>query len=40
MDRDRIRLPLQIGAVVIALLLGLVLAGTGLVGRMFGGTDP
>ena len=40
MDRDRIRLPLLIGAVVIALLLGLVLAGTGLVGRMFGGTDP
>ena len=40
MDRDRIRLPLLIGAVVIALLLGLVMASTGLVSRMFGGPDP
>ena len=40
MDRDRIRLPLLIGAVVIALLLGLALGGAGLVGRLFGGPDP
>lgn len=40
MDRDRIRLPLLIGAVVIALLLGLALAGGGLVDRIFGGPDP
>jgi len=39
MDRDRIRLPLLIGAVVIALLLGLVLGGAGLVGKLFGGPD-
>jgi hypothetical protein len=40
MDRDRIRLPLLIGAVVIALLLGLALGGAGLVGSLFGGPDP
>jgi hypothetical protein len=40
MDRDKIRLPLLIGAVVIALLLGLFLAGAGLVDRIFGGPDP
>ena len=40
MDRDRIRLPLLIGAIVIALLLGLALAGAGLVDRIFGGPDP
>ena len=40
MDRDRIRLPLLIGAVVIALLLGLALGGAGLVGKLFGGPDP
>ena len=40
MDRDRIRLPLLIGAVVLALLLGLVLAGAGLVDRLVGGPDP
>ena len=40
MDRDRIRLPLLIGAVVIALLLGIALAGAGLVDRIFGGPDP
>ncbi len=40
MDRDRIRLPLLIGAVAIALLLGVVLGGAGLVGRLFGGLDP
>lgn len=40
MDRDRIRLPLLIGAVAIALLLGLALAGAGLVDRIFGGPDP
>lgn len=39
MDRDRIRLPLLIGAVVIALLLGIALAGSGLVDRIFGGPD-
>lgn len=40
MDRDRIRLPLLIGAVVIALLLGLALGGAGLVDRLFAGPDP
>jgi hypothetical protein len=40
MDRDRIRLPLLIGAVVIALLLGLALGGTGVLGSLFGGPDP
>jgi hypothetical protein len=40
MDRDRIRLPLLIGAIVIALLLGLFLAGAGLVDRILGGPDP
>ena len=40
MDRDRIRLPLLIGAVVIALLLGLALGGAGLVDRIFSGRDP
>jgi hypothetical protein len=39
-SRDRIRLPLLIGAVVIALLLGFALGGAGLVGRIFGGPDP
>lgn len=40
MDRDRIRLPLLIGAVAVALLLGIALAGAGLVDRLLGGTDP
>lgn len=40
MDRDRIRLPLLIGAVAIALLLGLALGGAGLVDRILGGPDP
>ena len=40
MDRDRIRLPLLIGAVVLALLLGLLLAGAGFVDRLIGGPDP
>lgn len=40
MDRDKIRLPLLIGAIVIALLLGLVLAGAGLIDRIVGGPDP
>ena len=39
MDRDRIRLPLLIGAVVIALLIGLVLGGAGMVGRLLGGPN-
>jgi len=40
MDRDRIRLPLLIGAIFIALLIGLFLAGGGLVDRILGGPDP
>lgn len=40
MDRDRIRTPLLIGAVAIALLLGIALAGAGLVDRLLGGPDP
>jgi hypothetical protein len=40
MDRDRIRTPLLIGAVAIALLLGIALAGAGLVDRLIGGPDP
>ncbi|MFP5328937.1 MAG: DUF4230 domain-containing protein [Alphaproteobacteria bacterium] len=40
MDRDRIRLPLLVGAVVIALLLGIAIAGAGLVDRILGGPDP
>ena len=39
MDRDRIRLPLLIGAVVIALFIGLVLGGAGMVGRLLGGPN-
>jgi len=40
MDRDRIRFPLPIGAIVIALLIGLALGGAGLVDRLFSGPDP
>jgi hypothetical protein len=40
MDRDKIRLPLLIGATLAALLLGLALAGSGLVDRIFGGPNP
>jgi hypothetical protein len=39
MDRDKIRLPLLIGAVVIALLLGVIVGGAGLIGRLLGGPD-
>jgi hypothetical protein len=40
MDRDRIRLPLLIGAVIVALLLGLALGGAGVIGSLFGGPSP
>jgi hypothetical protein len=40
MDRDRIRTPLLIGAVVVTLLLGLVLGGAGVIGRLLGGPNP
>lgn len=40
MDRDRLRLPLLIGAVVVALLIGLAIGGAGLVDRIFSGRDP
>lgn len=40
MDRDRIRLPLLIGAVAIALLLGIALGGAGLISSLFGGPNP
>ncbi|HET7316695.1 MAG TPA: DUF4230 domain-containing protein [Sphingomicrobium sp.] len=40
MDRNRIKLPLLIGAVVIALLVGLALGGAGLIGKLLGGPDP
>ena len=39
MDRNRIRTPLLIGAIVVALLLGLALGGAGLVGSLFGGPN-
>lgn len=38
-SRDNIRLPLLIGAVVIALLVGVALGGAGLVGSLFAGPD-
>ena len=40
MDRDKIRLPLLIGAVVVALLIGLALGGAGLIDRFLSGPDP
>jgi hypothetical protein len=40
MDSDRIKLPLLIGAVVVALLLGLVLGGAGVISSLLGGPDP
>ena len=37
---NKVRLPLLIGAVVVALLLGMLLAGAGLVDRILGGPNP
>lgn len=37
---NKVRVPLLIGAVVVALLLGMLLAGTGLIDRIIGGPDP
>jgi hypothetical protein len=37
---SKVRVPLLIGAVVVALLLGMLLAGSGLVDRILGGPNP
>ena len=37
---NKVRVPLLIGAVVVALLLGMLLAGSGLIDRIIGGPDP
>ena len=37
---SKVRVPLLIGAIVVSLLLGMLLAGSGLVDRIFGGPDP
>lgn len=37
---SRVRIPLLIGAVVVALLIGLILGGSGLVDRLLGGPNP
>jgi hypothetical protein len=37
---NKVRVPLLIGAVVVALLLGMMLAGSGLVDRILGGPNP
>ncbi|QNM83622.1 DUF4230 domain-containing protein [Sphingomonas sabuli] len=40
MDRDTIRLPLLIVAVLVALLMGIALGGAGLIDRLLSGPDP
>jgi hypothetical protein len=37
---NKVRLPLLIGAIVVALLLGMLLAGAGIVDRILGGPNP
>jgi hypothetical protein len=39
MDRDRLKFPLLIGAILVALLIGLAIGGAGLVDRIFAGRD-
>ncbi|HVL77905.1 MAG TPA: DUF4230 domain-containing protein [Sphingomicrobium sp.] len=40
MDRNRLRLPLLIGAIVVALLIGLLIGGAGIADRLFGASNP
>jgi len=37
---SKIRLPLLVGAVVVALLIGIIAGGAGIIDRIFGGPDP